>query len=187
MLIFERLLSWSPINHNRSARACESSVKVNKIACGSLKQYCAAGADRIDSSLIPRLEATRANESGRECLLKSLAAAQTQGQQNRLSPPTPSPRRANTGQWKILHTHDETRRDYACFGSGGSSATTASKAAPRVTSNHLLERPLLIRWRRRRRPLAGPERRDLRPQRRVLALQRTSLKSQRREVAARSQ
>ena len=54
-------------------------------------------------------------------------------------------------------------------------------------SNHLLERPLLIRRRRRRRPLAGPERRDLRPQRRVLALQRTSLKSQRREVAARSQ
>jgi hypothetical protein len=54
-------------------------------------------------------------------------------------------------------------------------------------SNHLLERPLLIRRRRRRRPLAGPERRDLRPQRRILALQRTSFKSQRREVAARSQ
>ena len=37
-----------------------------------------------------------------------------------------------------IHT---TTGDYACFGSGGSSATTASKAAPRVTSNHLLERP----------------------------------------------
>ena len=69
----------------------------------------------------------------------------------------------------------------------GGAGRRARRQQDKVTSNHLLERPLLIRRRRRRRPLAGPERRDLRPQRRVLALQRTSLKSQRREVAARSQ
>ena len=54
-------------------------------------------------------------------------------------------------------------------------------------SNHLLERPLRFRRRRGRRPLAGSQRGDLRAQRRVLALQRTSFKRQRREVAARPQ
>ena len=45
---------------------------------------------------------------------------------------TPSLRK-HTGQWKLLHTHDE-ERDYACFGSGGSSATTTlARDASRTT------------------------------------------------------
>ena len=103
---------------------------------GSLKQNCAAGASRTDNSLIARLEAFETNDSRPQAATAIAAIAlccsclETRATKQVL--PGRHRRRADTGQWKLLHTHDE--RDYACFGSGGSSATTTeARDASRTT------------------------------------------------------